>query len=134
VALGVQEGGAEPVAAAAGFFVHALPGASDAETRRAEENVRATLHPSELVARGTDAGELAERLLDGLGARERSESPVDFRCDCDAQRVASAVRLLGEQEIERTARQGESLEVRCQFCAESYALAPEALRALLRPA
>ena len=134
VALGVQEGDAERVAAAAGFLVHALPGASDAETQRAEQNVRATLHPSELVAAGADAGELVERLLDGLGARERTESSVAFHCDCTAERAASAVRLLGEQEIERTARQGESLEVRCQFCAETYALAPDSLRALLRSA
>jgi molecular chaperone Hsp33 len=134
VALGVQEGGAERVAAAAGFLVHALPGASDAETRLAEHNVRATLNPSELVAAGADAGEIAERLLDGLGARERTESRVEFRCDCNADRVASAVRLLGDQEIERTAERGESLEVRCQFCAESYAVPPDALRALIRPA
>jgi molecular chaperone Hsp33 len=134
VALGVQEGDAERVASAAGFLVHALPGASEAETLRAEENVRATLHPSELVAAGADARDLADRLLDGLGSRERTESSVEFRCDCDEQRVASAVRLLGENEIARTAAQGESLEVRCQFCAESYALAPDVLRALIRPA
>jgi molecular chaperone Hsp33 len=134
VALGVQEGDAERVAAAAGFLVHALPGASDAETRRAEQNVRATLHPSELVAAGADAAELAERLLDGLGSRDQSESSVEFRCDCDAERVASAVRLLGDEEIERTAAQGESLEVRCQFCARSYALAPDVLRALIERA
>jgi molecular chaperone Hsp33 len=133
VALGVQEGDAERVAAAAGFLVHALPGASDAETQRAEENVRATLNPSALVAAGADAGDLVERLLDGLGAREPTESSVAFHCDCTAERAASAVRLLGEHEIERTAQLGESLEVRCQFCAETYALAPDALRALLRP-
>jgi molecular chaperone Hsp33 len=134
VALGVQEGGGEGVAAAAGFLVHALPGASAEETRRAEQNVRATSLPSELVAGGCDAGGLTERLLDGLGVRERTESDVGFHCGCDAERVAAAVRLLGAEEIARSARAGEVLEVRCQFCAEGYTLGPDALRALCRGA
>ena len=134
LALGVHEDAAEGVAAAAGYLVHALPGASEEETRRAEENVRANAHPSELVARGCGAHELARRLLDGLGEREPVASPVRFRCNCDADRVSAAVRLLGEEEIALPARRGEALEVRCEFCAEQYRLAPEALRALIGPA
>ncbi len=134
VALGVQEGSGADVAAAAGFLVHALPGASAEETRRAEQNVRATSLPSELVASGCDASGLVERLLDGLGAREHTESDVDFHCGCDAERVATAVRLLGAEEIARSASAGEALEVRCQFCAEAYSLGPDALRALCRGA
>jgi molecular chaperone Hsp33 len=130
VALGVQERSAGGVAAAAGYLVHALPGASDAETRRAEHNVRANALPSALVAAGCDARGLTELLLDGLGHREHFESEVAFRCSCDADRVAAAVRMLGEEEIARSARSGEALEVRCEFCAETYTLAPDALRAL----
>jgi molecular chaperone Hsp33 len=131
VALGVQEAAGGGVAAAAGYLVHALPGASDDETRRAEHNVRANAAPSELVTQGCDALALAARLLDGLGEREPIESEVRFRCNCDADRVAAAVRLLGEQEIARAASRGEALEVRCEFCAAHYTLAPDALRALI---
>lgn len=132
VALGVQEDRAGGIAAAAGYLVHALPGASEGETLRAEQNALRTAHPSESVAAGWNARDLVERLLDGLGSREPVESEVGFRCNCDADRVASAVRLLGDDEIARAAQSGESLEVRCEFCAKSYTLAPEALRALIR--
>lgn len=131
VALGVQETPDGGITAAAGYLVHALPGASEEETRRAEQNVRET-SPSELVAGGCDARELADRLLDGLGRREHIESEVRFHCNCDAERVAAAVRLLGEEEIARSAQSSESLQVRCEFCAASYTLAPDALRALIR--
>jgi molecular chaperone Hsp33 len=131
LALGVHEDDAEGVAAAAGYLVHALPGVSEEETRRAEANVRANAHPSELVAGGCDARELARRLLDGLGEHEPVESEVAFRCNCDVDRVSAAVRLLGEAEIALAARRGEALEVRCEFCAEHYRLAPDALRALI---
>ena len=132
VALGVQEGDGGGVAAAAGYLVHALPGATDEEIRCAERNALGTAHPSESVAGGWSARDLAERLLDGLGFREPVESEVVFRCNCDADRVAAAVRLLGDEEIARAAQSGEPLEVRCEFCAESYTLAPDALRALIR--
>ena len=134
LALGVHEDGAEGVAAAAGYLVHALPGASEEETRRAEHNVRANAHPSELVAGGCDAHELVRRLLDGLGERDLVESEVSFRCNCNVDRVSAAVRLLGDEEIALAAERDESLEVRCEFCAERYRLAPDALRALIAPA
>ena len=131
VGLGVQEGtGGERVAAAAGFLVHALPGASEHEIRVAEDNVRIAF-PSEQVAHGCDAHGLVEELLDGLGHRELVESEVSFHCHCNADRVAAAVRLLGDDEIARAARNGETLEVRCEFCATRYTLAPDELRALL---
>lgn len=131
VGLGVQEAHDGGVIAAAGYLVHALPGASEDETRRAEANVRANAHPSELVASGCDAHDLARRLLDGLGEREPVESDVAFRCNCDDDRVSAAVRLLGESEIALAVERGEALEVRCEFCAQDYRLPPEALRALI---
>jgi molecular chaperone Hsp33 len=133
IALGVQEGEDGGAAAAAGVLVLALPGASTAEIERDEENVRVTSQPSVLVSAGLDAEALVARLLDGLGAREHHASEVDFRCGCDAERVAAAVRLLGREEIERAVLAGESIEVRCQFCADAYALAGDELRALCGP-
>jgi len=130
IALGVQEGDDGGPAAAAGYLVLALPGAHESEIDRVEQNVRATPHPSELVAAGLDAEALAARLLEGLGERERRSRDVGFHCGCDAERVAAAVRLLGREEIERAVDTGESLEVRCQFCAEAYTVGGDELRAL----
>jgi molecular chaperone Hsp33 len=134
VGLGVQEAEDGGVSAAAGFIVLALPGASREEIERVERNVRATSQPSELVAGGLDAAGLTGRLLDGVGQRELHANPVAFRCGCDAKRVASAVRLLGLEEIERTLAAAETLEVNCQFCAEVYRVGGDELRTLLEDA
>ena len=95
---------------------------------------RATSLPSELVADGLDASGLAGRLLDGLGARELHESAVTFHCGCNPDRVGAAVRLLGRDEIEQAANDGEALEVRCQFCGDRHRLGERELRALLAQA
>ncbi len=134
IGLGVQEADGGGVSAAAGYLVLALPGASPEEVDRVEQNVQATPNPSELVADGLDASGLAGRLLDGLGQRELHTNPVAFHCGCDARRVASAVRLLGREEIERTVAAEETLEVNCQFCAENYRVGGDELRSLLEEA
>lgn len=134
LALGAQVDRGGRIDAAAGYLVHALPGATDEEVDRVEENVRATAAPSELVAEGMDADGIVDRLLDGLGKRETHTGRVRFFCGCDADRVTRAVRLLGAEELARSAEAGESLDVRCHFCAESYRVGPEQLRTLLADA
>ena len=131
LALGVQHDERGGVRAAAGFLVEALPGASPEEIDRVEENVRATEAPSELALCGVDAHGLAVRLLDGLGIRETHEMQVGFHCGCDEERVATAARLLGREELERSAREDDPLEIRCRFCGNAYRLGPEELASLL---
>lgn len=130
VALGVY---LEPtgIAAAGGFFVHALPGARPEDIDQAEENVRGFPGPGELVREGLDADEIADRLLVGLGSRERHYGTPRFHCGCNAERVLRAVTTLGREELALTQARGESLEVSCHFCAERHVVSPDDLEALL---
>jgi len=134
LALGVQHDAAGRITAAAGYLVQALPGASDEELDRVEENVRATWAPSELVREGGDAGDLALRLLDGLGARDPQETPVAFHCGCNDDRVLRAVTALGREELRGAADAEETLEVQCQFCGDAYRLGPAEIGSLLADA
>ncbi|MGH0030075.1 MAG: Hsp33 family molecular chaperone HslO [Myxococcota bacterium] len=118
------------VAAAGGFHVHALPGADPEEVRLAEENVRGFPGPGELVREGHDAHGIVNRLLAGLGQREIHEQRPVYHCGCDRRRVLGAVSLLEAEELEVAARDGETLEIVCQFCAERYEVAPPELREL----
>jgi molecular chaperone Hsp33 len=109
---------------AAGYHVHALPGADPEEIRLAEDNVRGFPGPGELVREGCDADAIVDHLLAGLGSRERQRSQPRFECACSRERVVQAVGLLGRDELALTARAGESMEVVCQFCSERYELSP----------
>jgi molecular chaperone Hsp33 len=130
VALGVFLARDE-IEAAAGFSVHVLPGAEDDEIDQVEANVRGFPGPGELVRGGCDASGLAERLLDGLGSRERQRSTPLFHCVCDAGRVLRAISLLSREELAEAARESEPLEVRCHFCAEEYRVTPAQIADLL---
>lgn len=133
VALGVYLSPSS-IAAAGGFFVHALPGARPEDIEQAEENVRGFPGPGEMVREGMDADEITDRLLVGLGSRDRHYSTPTFHCGCNTQRVLRAVTTLGREELEQTRDRGESLEVNCHFCAERHVVTPADLAEVLESA
>lgn len=133
IALGVY---LEPegVASAGGFFAQALPGASEAEIEQVESNVRGFPGPGELVREGLDADAIVDRLLAGLGSRERQRSEPVFHCGCQRERVLRAVTLLGAAELSEVAAGDEPLDVSCRFCGERYRVSPDEIGSLLADA
>ena len=131
LALGVQLGPDEQVTCAGGYLAQALPDASDEAVSQLETNVMTLVSPTEWLSVGGDAEGLARTLLDGIGGRLLGSGPAVYHCDCDVDRVVRAVALLGREDLDEAVRTGETLEVRCEFCAERYEVDPEQARALL---
>lgn len=130
VALGVFIGPDGAVEAAGGYLVQSLPGADDAALRVLEQRVAALGHPSALVQGGADAGVLLDRLVGGLGTQPVQRVRPRFRCPCSMERVRRALVFLGDDEIRDILAKNETLEVRCEFCAEMYYVPPERVAAL----
>lgn len=131
IALGVFLERSGEIEAAAGFSVHVLPGAEEDEIEQVEANIRGFPGPGELVRGGCDANDLADRLLDGLGSRQRLGTVPIFHCSCDGERVLRAVSLLSREELMEAAQEPDPLEVRCHFCAERFQIGPEQIATLL---
>ena len=111
--------------------MQSLPGASDSALAELEARVSDTLHPSQMLHAGESAESILARLVEGVGAGEISRLAPRFECPCSAERVRHAATLLGRDELRDAAQKGETLEVRCAFCAEVYRLAPDEVRVLL---
>jgi molecular chaperone Hsp33 len=123
--LGVAMSNDERAVVAAGFLVQILPDASEEEVDRVEANVRAMPRLSDLVLTGTDANDLVDRLLDGLGSRARHVSHPVFHCPCTRERALRTLQLLGQSELDAMVAERVTQEVRCHFCARAYLFAPE---------
>lgn len=132
VALGVQLGADGGVVAAGGYLVQALPGAADGTLGALERRVLALRGPSMLLRGGASAEGLLDRLVGGLGTEEVARTRPRFTCPCSDRRVLAALMLLGREELCQIADEGEDVEVRCAFCAESRRIPPEAVARLLR--
>jgi molecular chaperone Hsp33 len=134
VALGVILARDGSVEAAGGFLVQALPGAAEEMVELLEENTRNTATPSALIREGLDAEAITDRLLHGIGSRDKHRSRPLFHCGCGHERAAHSARLLDDEEIEALCERGEALEIRCEFCREEYRVGPTELAALRREA
>jgi len=131
VALGVFLTRDGRVEAAGGFFVSALPGASESEIAQVEANVRGFPGPGELVRAGLGAAEIVQHLLASLGSGPFERSRPTFHCPCERQRALRTIALLGRAELSRSTARGEALEVRCQFCGERYEISDDEIGSLL---
>ncbi len=131
VGLGVALERDGHVAAAGGFMVQALPGADDGALSVVERNVRSIHSPAEMVKSGARGSDIAEILLQGVGHRSLETIEPEYHCPCSVERVTRAMITLGRSELEQVVSDGESLEVRCEFCGERYEVAPDSIRELL---
>lgn len=131
VALGVQLGADGGVVAAGGYLVQALPGAAEGTLDALERRVSALRGPSSALRGGTSAEGLLDRLVGGLGTDEVARTQPRFACPCSDRRVLAALVLLGVDELRQIVDDGETVEVRCAFCAERRQVAPEAVARLL---
>jgi len=131
LALGVFLGAGGEIEAAGGYLIQGLPGAPDDALAALERRVAETAHPSELLRAGGSAESLLERLVGGRSDAPLARLEPRFECPCDVRRVLRAVSLLGRDEIRETVARAETLEVRCAFCAEVYAVSPPELSRLL---
>lgn len=117
--------------AAAGMLLQEMPGDADSGAPGAESSVgaeawqRATLLADTLSAPellSVDSTELLRRLFHEENVRLAEPRPVRFRCSCTRERVESALRLLGRDELADLLSAQGQIEVRCEFCNKAYAL------------
>ena len=81
---------------------------------------------------GTPDGILKE-LLYGMPYTRLDDSPLDFACHCSQVRVVSSLASLPRADIEDLIRDGEVLEIKCDYCGKEYRVPPAQLRSLLTP-
>ena len=105
---------------AAGLLLQKLPEREGADTDAwpRAAMLADSLTPQELA--GHPARELLRRLYSAEDIRVFRERPVDFRCSCSRERVASMLRMLGRDEVLSIVAERGDVEVTCEFCNQRY--------------
>lgn len=129
--LGVALGPGLADVGACGFLVQALPGASDEDLAQVEENVTGLPGLATLLERKLSANDLIDRLLQGLGSRERHRMHPCFFCPCSRERAFRTLSLLEREEIADLVRSDASQEIVCEFCGRAYQIGAAEMRPLL---
>lgn len=119
------------VRAAGGFVAQLMPGAPEEVIGLLEENIR-RMEPVTTILDRAGPEELLQRVFCGLDYHITARESVEYRCYCSRDRVERAVRSLSREDLEEMERDGQPLEVRCQFCDAVYNFSLSEMAAWIR--
>ncbi len=120
------------VRAAGGYLVQVLPELSEPMLAIMTER----LHDLPSVAtmlrdERTTPETMMEELLYAMPHTLLADSPVSFKCRCDAVRLMASLATLPRDEVTEMVREGRTLEIQCEYCQREFRIEPEQLRGLL---
>lgn len=114
---------------AAAIMLQRMPGNGlDSDGWHHLEQLLATVQDAELLTLSAEA--LLRRLFHAERRRLFPARELRFHCPCSRERVEDMLLSLGPEELTGMASDPDPVEVRCQFCNQSYRFEPEELGAL----
>jgi len=132
IAVGTVFSDGGDVLSAGGYLVQLLPGAQRGPLLVMTERLEEFRSIDDRLARPDfTPSSLMDELLYAMPFSPLGESDVRFECWCSRTSVMSALATLPRAEIESLISVGEVLEIRCDYCASDYRVAPVELRGLL---
>lgn len=134
VALGVLMNKDNTVKQAGGFIIQLLPGATEEMIELLEKRLGEIQSVTSLLEEGKTPEMILTYILGGLGLEIMEQTPVQFTCNCDKQRVEKALISIGRKELEEMIEDGKSIEVNCHFCNKHYEFTVEDLSDLYEKA
>lgn len=132
VSLGVFVQPDETVAAAGGFVIQAMPGASDELISQLENAVACTRPVSEMIRDGATPWDILQEVIGEFAPRLIGEHNVQFVCRCNQDRVLGALIALGREEVQHLLDTEGQAEVKCEFCNQQFTVDRPVLERLLQ--
>lgn len=109
------------VRSAGGYIVQLMPGASEEEITRLEQNLRAMPPISKLLEENKTLEDIAGMITgDGMVFMLGEDLIPEYKCDCKKSRIEKGIISLGEKEIDNIINTDGHAEVVCKFCKKSY--------------
>ncbi|UTH13724.1 Hsp33 family molecular chaperone HslO [Macrococcus equipercicus] len=130
VGLGVLVNPDNTIKAAGGFIIQLMPGASEETISAIEQHLGAMQPVSTLIDKGLPPEQLLEEVLGEDNIRVIDRMPVEFKCHCGKEKFSTAIKGLGNAEIDSMIKEDNGAEVECHFCREKYHFSAEELAAL----
>ena len=119
-ALGVLVDKDLSIVCAGGYLLQLLPGATDAEITRLEQNIAAMPSVTEMLHAGKTPQDMMELAMAGFNPQILDTREVQYQCDCSEERTKNMLLSLGRQELEKLRDEDPRCEVVCHFCHTKY--------------
>lgn len=132
VGLGVLIDTDGSVKQAGGFILQLMPFTSDEVIGELEKRIKEISSVTEMLDRGLTPEKILEEILGGMGLEITDTIPAEFACDCSKERVSRALATISRKDLDDIINDGDSIEVKCQFCNKAYKFEIEELKEIRR--
>ena len=119
-ALGVLVDKDLSIVCAGGYLLQLLPGATDAEITRLEQNIAAMPSVTEMLRAGKTPQDMMELAMAGFDPQVLDTREVKYQCDCSEERTKDMLLSLGRKELVKLRDEDPKCEVVCHFCHTKY--------------
>ena len=130
VGLGVLMNQDNTVKQAGGFIIQLMPDAKDEVIESLEKRIQEIDSVTMMLDRGLSPEKILEEILGDFGMTVYEPEPVAFSCDCSKERVKRALATISKKDLDSIINDGESIEVKCQFCNKAYTFEIDELKEL----
>ena len=120
VGLGVLMNKDNTVKQAGGFIIQLMPFTSDEIIEKLERRISEIDSVTMMLERGLSPEGILEEILGEFGVEVTDTLPTAFVCDCSKEKVSRALATISKKDMDSIINDGESIEVKCQFCNKAY--------------
>ena len=130
VGLGVLMNPDNTVKQAGGFIIQLMPFTSDEVIEKLEKKIKEIDSVTMMLERGLTPEGILEEILGEFGLEIVDKIPTAFVCDCSKEKVSRALATISKKDMDSIINDGESIEVKCQFCNKAYRFEIDELKEL----
>lgn len=120
VGLGVLVDKDGSVKQAGGFIIQLMPFTGDEVIEKLEKRIGEIDSVTNMLERGLSPEGILEEILGEMGLEVTDTLATQFYCDCSKEKVSRALSTINKKDLDDIINDGESIEVKCQFCNKAY--------------
>ena len=128
VGLGVLVDKDQSVKQSGGFIIQLMPFTPEDVVDRLEKKITEIDSVTQMLDRGLTPEQILEEILGDFGLEITDTTETRFHCDCSKERVSRALSTLSKKDLDSIIADGESIEVKCQFCNKAYEFTVDELK------
>lgn len=130
VGLGVLVDKDGSVMQAGGFIIQLMPFTPDGVIDRLEKKITEIDSVTQMLEKGMTPEQILEEILGEFGLEITDTVETAFKCDCSKEKISRALATISKKDMDDIINDGESIEVKCQFCNTAYKFEVDELKEL----
>ncbi len=132
IGVGVQVDQAGQIISAGGFLVQSLPPADESLILSLEANIKRLGSVTALLAEGKTPADILEILLAEIPHRALLGQNLCYQCSCSEEKMQQALFALDKDDLFKLKEEKpDGVEVRCEFCGNTYLFESGALQEII---